>query len=150
MRATVFFVNILVMVGAAAKLTTPSTDYMCAMPPPIAAVPLKGTAASLFQKMIHQVDNTLKTLAEPLNGGFTVAIVLNNSTALLSGYGEANPTAPGVPPSPQNSIFRVGSITKVFTSLWMMQLLDEGIISLDDPLVKHMPGFSMQMKSFCR
>ncbi|MGW4163927.1 serine hydrolase domain-containing protein [Streptomyces sp. NPDC004788] len=36
--------------------------------------------------------------------------------------------------------FRIGSITKVFTAVLVMRLRDEGLIGLDDPLEKHLPG----------
>ena len=39
---------------------------------------------------------------------------------------------------------RVGSITKVFTTTMMMQLRDAGRLQLDDPVEKHLPGFTIQ------
>ncbi|MEE1740037.1 serine hydrolase domain-containing protein [Streptomyces sp. BE147] len=36
--------------------------------------------------------------------------------------------------------FRIGSITKTFTAVLVMRLRDEGLIHLDDPLEKHLPG----------
>ncbi|MEU3078533.1 serine hydrolase domain-containing protein [Streptomyces laurentii] len=36
--------------------------------------------------------------------------------------------------------FRIGSITKVFTAVLVMRMRDEGLIGLDDPLEKHLPG----------
>ncbi|MEU8540108.1 serine hydrolase domain-containing protein [Streptomyces sp. NPDC048717] len=36
--------------------------------------------------------------------------------------------------------FRIGSITKVFTAVLVMRMRDEGLLGLDDPLEKHLPG----------
>lgn len=36
--------------------------------------------------------------------------------------------------------FRIGSITKVFTAVLVMRLRDEGLLGLDDPLEKHLQG----------
>ncbi|MEU6927994.1 serine hydrolase domain-containing protein [Streptomyces sp. NPDC046374] len=36
--------------------------------------------------------------------------------------------------------YRIGSITKVFTAVLVMRLRDEGLLSLDDPLEKHLKG----------
>lgn len=36
--------------------------------------------------------------------------------------------------------FRVGSITKIFTAVLVLRLRDEGLLDLDDPLEKHLPG----------
>ncbi len=36
--------------------------------------------------------------------------------------------------------YRIGSISKTFTAVLVMRLRDEGLIDLDDPLEKHLPG----------
>ncbi|MFE7130571.1 serine hydrolase domain-containing protein [Streptomyces sp. NPDC057638] len=36
--------------------------------------------------------------------------------------------------------YRVGSITKTFTAILVMRLRDEGLLDLQDPLEKHLPG----------
>ncbi|MEV1048328.1 serine hydrolase domain-containing protein [Streptomyces sp. NPDC049916] len=36
--------------------------------------------------------------------------------------------------------YRIGSITKTFTAVLVLRLRDEGLIDLDDPLEKHLPG----------
>lgn len=39
-----------------------------------------------------------------------------------------------------NSIFEIGSITKVFTSLLLQDMADHGEVSLDDPVAKYLPA----------
>ncbi|MFS0695921.1 serine hydrolase domain-containing protein [Streptomyces nitrosporeus] len=36
--------------------------------------------------------------------------------------------------------FRIGSLTKTFTAVLVLRLRDEGLLGLDDPLEKHLPG----------
>ena len=36
--------------------------------------------------------------------------------------------------------YRIGSLTKTFTAVLVMRLRDEGLLDLDDPLEKHLPG----------
>lgn len=36
--------------------------------------------------------------------------------------------------------YRIGSITKTFTAVLVMRLRDEGLLDLEDPLEKHLPG----------
>ncbi|MGW5273194.1 serine hydrolase domain-containing protein [Streptomyces sp. NPDC004044] len=36
--------------------------------------------------------------------------------------------------------FRIGSLTKTFTAVLVLRLRDEGVLDLDDPLEKHLPG----------
>jgi CubicO group peptidase (beta-lactamase class C family) len=40
-----------------------------------------------------------------------------------------------------DSVFQIGSITKPITATLIMQLIDEGQLSLEDPVVKHLPEF---------
>ncbi len=44
-------------------------------------------------------------------------------------------------PATADSLFQIGSITKLFTATLVMQLVDEGLLDLDEPVVKHLPGF---------
>ena len=46
----------------------------------------------------------------------------------------------------QNTIFEIGSITKVFTTLALMDMADEGLLSLDDPIDKYLPDIAIPEK----
>lgn len=41
------------------------------------------------------------------------------------------------------SVFQIGSITKVWTATLIMQLVDEGLIDLDETVRRYLPGFSV-------
>lgn len=41
------------------------------------------------------------------------------------------------------SIFQIGSITKLFTTVLVLQLVDEGMIRLEDPVAAHVPEFRL-------
>ena len=45
----------------------------------------------------------------------------------------------GTPPSRRDHT-RIGSITKTFTVMLLLQLVDKGLVSLDDPIGKYVPG----------
>lgn len=47
---------------------------------------------------------------------------------------------PGQPPLDSNSVFEIGSISKVFTATLLAQLVQEGKLSLDDPAQKFLPA----------
>lgn len=42
-----------------------------------------------------------------------------------------------------DSIFQIGSISKVFTTCLIMRLVEDGRVELDDPVVKHLRGFEI-------
>ncbi|MEV4256599.1 serine hydrolase domain-containing protein [Spirillospora sp. NPDC049652] len=44
-------------------------------------------------------------------------------------------------PATTDSVFQTGSITKVWTATLIMQLADEGLVDLDAPVARYLPGF---------
>jgi CubicO group peptidase (beta-lactamase class C family) len=62
--------------------------------------------------------------------GAVISIVRDGRVIFDKGYGYAD-TAAKVPPSPQQTLFRPGSISKLFTWTAVMQLVEHGQIDLD-------------------
>lgn len=99
-------------------------------PFPAAAVP-----ADFRQRAEVQLAATV-----PADGPGLSAIVTEHGRTVYAGArGLANVEA-HTPVTPQ-TVFRLGSITKQFTSAVIMQLVDEGRISLDDPLSRFLPDY---------
>jgi CubicO group peptidase (beta-lactamase class C family) len=70
--------------------------------------------------------------------GVQVAVVRNGEVLLAKGYGlESVEPVRGV--DPQESLFRIGSISKTFTWIALMQLAERGRLKLDDPINDHLP-----------
>src|SRR5262245_789959 len=73
--------------------------------------------------------------------GFAVAIVKDGKVALAKGYGVRKL---GEPASvDEHTLFGIASNTKAFTSAALAMLVDEGKISWDDPVTKHLPTFQL-------
>src|SRR5437773_245301 len=70
--------------------------------------------------------------------GMAVAVVKGRDTLLMRGYGLAD-LENQLPVTPQ-TVFRIGSITKQFTSSAVMQLVEQGKIGLDDDITKYLPN----------
>ena len=70
--------------------------------------------------------------------GVAVAIVKGDQIVYLKGYGQADPS--GRPVTPQTP-FIIGSITKPFTALAVMQLVEAGKVELDAPVQRYIPWF---------
>lgn len=68
--------------------------------------------------------------------GLTVGIVKNQELIWSKGYGKAD-VAKNVPAGP-STMYSICSITKLFTSIAIMKLRDEGKLDLDDELSKHL------------
>ena len=71
--------------------------------------------------------------------GIAAAVVRGNDTLLLKSYGKAD-VEWNVPLSP-DAVFEIGSITKQFTAVALLQLRDDGKLSLDDNITKWLPDF---------
>ncbi|MEU1674593.1 serine hydrolase domain-containing protein [Streptomyces roseifaciens] len=92
---------------------------------PAAADPHAGTLAAL---------KTFQSAAGP--GAGVYAGDATNSWSLSVGTGTINTNAPIQP----NEHYRIGSQTKTFTAATVLQLVDEGKVSLDAPIEKYLPG----------
>jgi CubicO group peptidase (beta-lactamase class C family) len=77
--------------------------------------------------------------------GISIAIVKPNQTILSEGYGvasEKNQIA-----VTEDTAFKIGSISKVFTALLVMKLVEDGKISLDKSVDTYIKDFSIHKKS---
>lgn len=70
--------------------------------------------------------------------GVSLAIVDGDKIVHLRGFGHARPG--GDAPTPQTPFF-IGSLTKSFTALAIMQLVEAGKIDLDAPIQRYLPWF---------
>jgi CubicO group peptidase (beta-lactamase class C family) len=70
--------------------------------------------------------------------GVSLAIVEGDRIVHLRGFGQARPG--GKVPTPQTPFF-IASLTKSFTALAVMQLVEAGMIDLDAPVRRYLPWF---------
>jgi CubicO group peptidase (beta-lactamase class C family) len=74
--------------------------------------------------------------------GMSVGVVRGHDTLVLKGYGSGDLEL-GVP-TPAGAVYAIGSATKQFTAAAIMQLVEQGKLSLDDSLTKVLPGYPTQ------
>ena len=48
-----------------------------------------------------------------------------------------------------NTVFGIASVTKSFTALAVNQLSEKGLLSIEEPVRKYLPGFSVPDPHFC-
>ncbi len=73
--------------------------------------------------------------------GVAVAVVRGGEVVYLKGHG-ARDTATGEPVTP-DTVFPLASCTKAFTSAALAALVDDGKLTWDDPVRKHVPFFHL-------
>ena len=79
------------------------------------------------------------TIAAHQSPGLQVAVIKDGRVILVKSYGSAN-LEQAVPVS-NDSVFRVGSVTKQFTAAALLLLAEEGKLSLQDKLSKYYANF---------
>ena len=72
--------------------------------------------------------------------GFSVGVVHDQELIWSKGYGYADVT--NKIPATDRTLYRVASITKTFTATAIMQLVEQGKLSLEDPVGKHLAWFT--------
>lgn len=112
-----------------------------------AMVPLTFTAAatvSLAQshgpavEAMNSLDPVIaKTVAENAVGGVTIGVVVGPSLIWTKSYGDAD--IERHIRANENTVYRVGSITKQFTAVMLLQLVESGRVHLSDPVEKYFP-----------
>jgi CubicO group peptidase (beta-lactamase class C family) len=71
--------------------------------------------------------------------GLAVTVIHGDDIAYRQGFGLSAPGRPAEPETP----FYIGSVSKTFTSLAVMQLVDAGLLDLDAPVREYLPWFAV-------
>ena len=74
--------------------------------------------------------------------GMSVAVVHGRDTLVMKQYGFADLEFDV--PTPPRAIYEIGSVTKQFTATSILQLQEQGKLSLDDDLTKYLPNYPTQ------
>ena len=102
-------------------------------------VPLRASAQfTPFEATLAQFDAEVAAgVAEDAGGAVSLAVFSGSEVIWAKGYGWANIEERVA--ADARTIGRTGSISKSFTAVLMMQLVERGIIALDDPVSDYFP-----------
>lgn len=82
-------------------------------------------------------SNVPDMMREAKMPGFAIAVVQDGEIIYAEGFGARDP-AKGLPATP-DTLFGIGSITKSFVAISILQLAEQGKLDLDDPVSNHIP-----------
>lgn len=94
---------------------------------------------SAFQRLSELIERQLPALNAP---GISIGITNRDGVLRADVFGFANREA-GQPVTPV-TLFQVGSISKSFTSIVLLQLQEQGMLDINDPITKYLPWFEIQ------
>jgi CubicO group peptidase (beta-lactamase class C family) len=117
----------------AARMLLPSRFAPDRPAPPPAVEERLGRVAAAIPEAAKILREGVQKAAVP---NAAIGIVVGDRLAYAEGFGQRTDRGGLVDAS---TVFRIGSITKVFTGLSMLLLRDEGRLGLDDPLVRWIP-----------
>ena len=95
--------------------------------------------ASQIKVMDVWIQAQMKEISLP---GLVIGVVHDQEVVWSQAYGQAD--VERNLPMQVDSIFRIASHSKLFTSIAILQLRDAGKLRLDDPITDHLPWFDIQ------
>src|SRR5690349_4408693 len=110
----------------------------------LAAVALPSLAASQSNRASRDViaraaDSIAQAVLQRGRvAAMSIAVVRGRDTIVMKGYGMAD--VENEVPATAQTVYRIGSVTKQFTSVALMQLVQQGKLSLDDEITKYVPN----------
>src|SRR5262249_22757563 len=114
------------VIAAAYLVTKPGSD---------APVANGRATAPRFAAIDRFVEHEMAAQRIP---GLALGIVENNRVAYPRGFGKADDSGRAVTPQ---TPFIIGSLSKSFTALAIMQLVEAGKVDLDAPVQRYLPWF---------
>jgi CubicO group peptidase (beta-lactamase class C family)/D-alanyl-D-alanine dipeptidase len=120
---------VLMLAGAAVLSAPPSAHAQ------VAVGPREGydtVADALTRFIVHEMaDKRLPALS--------IALTVDSQVVWAAGFGLAQP--PDSVPATAETIYRVGSVSKLLTDLAVMRLVQRGALDLDAPVRRYLPEF---------
>jgi CubicO group peptidase (beta-lactamase class C family) len=96
------------------------------------------TCQELFKSICERIPDALGRHKVP---GVAVGITCDGQD-FVQGFGVTNINHPL--PVDEDTLFQIGSTTKTFTATAVMRLVEQGTLSLDEPIHSYLPSFKMR------
>jgi D-alanyl-D-alanine carboxypeptidase len=125
--------------GCVREASTGTEDAQGAPPP--ASLPPPPPDHSVFVAAVDALAG--EALQRGPIAGLSIAVFQNGTAVLAKGYGTADLEA-GVPATPETS-YPIASVSKLFTAALALRLVEQGKVSLDDPLSRFFPDARPQI-----
>lgn len=93
-----------------------------------------------YRETIDQLSALVQhELADKNIPAISIALVEDQRIVWAKGFGKQD--REGKTPATESTVYRVGSVSKLFTDIAIMQLVEEGKVDLDAPVVRYLPDF---------
>ncbi|MGQ0646412.1 MAG: serine hydrolase [Gemmatimonadaceae bacterium] len=92
--------------------------------------------AELASLMERYIGHEMKDKALP---ALSIALVDGDRIVWARGFGVEDPQRRT--PATAQTVYRIGSVSKLFTDIGVMQLVERGVLDLDAPITRYLPDF---------
>ena len=92
------------------------------------------TEQQFLESFRQQVEDGLKLWDSP---SVSIGIIKDGRTVLCEGFGKRD--VEHNMPATKDTLYQIGSCTKAFTSALVAIMVDQGMLSWDEPLIKYLP-----------
>jgi CubicO group peptidase (beta-lactamase class C family)/D-alanyl-D-alanine dipeptidase len=99
-------------------------------------IPARKDYAAIVQILKPFVEQEMLEKEIP---GLSIAIIDDQQIVWAEGFGVADPHARK--PATAATVYRIGSVSKLFTDIAIMQLVERGEVNLDAPVTDYLPDF---------
>ena len=104
------------------------------------AAPAAHAQSQLPAPLTARVDSAIGAAVDAgATAGLSVAVARGDRVVYANGFGAA--TVAPRRPATERTVYRIGSLTAQFTAAATLRLADEGRLSLDDPITRHLPSY---------
>ena len=102
-----------------------------------------GESLGLSAKLDREIERVFRQSDAP---GLAVGVVKDQELVYAKGFGVVNLETGGQ--ITERTLFHMASVTKPFVATSIVQLLEHNKLSLDDPIVKHLPYFELMDRRY--
>jgi CubicO group peptidase (beta-lactamase class C family) len=107
--------------------------------------PLDSTGKKGYEEVTRHLNTYIaKSMKKNKVTGLSIALVDDQEIIFARGFGYAD--RENKVPATKNTVYRAGSISKLFTAAAVMQLAQTGKVDIDAPFDTYVPGFSIRSR----
>ena len=130
MKKTIVQKVVILMLTVAMLFLTPIAAYATGATTPT-GIPISEIGS--------RIDEIVATYMHEFTPGLAVAIVHNGEIVFMQGYGYAD-IARQIPVDPETTAFSFASVSKLFVYVSVMQLMEQGLLDLDNDIHNYLPA----------
>jgi len=133
-----------VILAVAVAVAVLSTGSVAAPSPAAGGSPVGARSrATNYAPVIARLSRDIPALmAKSREAGLSIALVDGQRVVWARGFGYGDVAARKR--TTADTLFHIGSVAKTFTAAAVMQLVERGLVNLDAPLSRYVPGFSLR------